>query len=79
MKLDAMGMFNEIGYYKHINDKDGFAFAPLNNERFCVGFRINEKNIVVINTAEDNKVNFIDIKLYTAIQKQVEELGWLND
>ena len=70
-------MFLEIGYTKTKDDDSGFLYEPLNNNCFGVGFKTKLKSVVILNTGGD--LSGIDMSLYKAIQKQIEELGWLSD
>lgn len=77
--MTAEEMFERLGYYILINDKDTLAYHKKNDYcddyvLFHIGAFFNRTYCV------DSPVDYpMNVKLHKAIHRQLEELGWLDE
>lgn len=81
--MSAKEMFEELGYtYKdsYFNYKL-FEIAYNSHSRFgsCIIFDVTHKIFKISRFDDEYKTGWCDIRLLKAINKQIEELGWLDD
>ena len=71
--MTAIKMFKKLGYIKYINRDTGD--IVYRKENFYVEFKVRNQTVVADRMAMSFEV---DVALFQAIQKQLEELGWLK-
>lgn len=79
--MTAKEMFRKLGYIKYIKDDTGEIVYRKQN--FCVEFSAIKKTVLVqrMTSSGEDIVNYgaeVDVALFQAIKKQIEELGWLK-
>ncbi len=80
--MTAKEMFRKLGYIKYTKDDTGEIMYQ--KENFFVEFISHNKTVVTEFMAMNygNTVTYrafeVDVALFQAIQKQLEELGWLK-
>ena len=80
--MEAKEMFKKLGYIKYIGvDTDDIVYRKQN---LCVEFSANKQTVVAqrMTISLGNDVTYrafeVDVALFQAIQKQLEELEWLK-
>lgn len=79
--MTAKEMFRNLGYIKCIEEVTGDIIYCKQN--LCVEFLVNHQTVVAqrMTCSGGNAVNYgaeVDVALFQAIQKQLEELGWIE-
>lgn len=79
--MTAKEMFKNLGYIKYIEAVTGNIVYCKQN--LCVEFSVNHQTVVAqrMTSSGGDAVNYgagVDVALFQAIQKQLEELGWLK-
>lgn len=80
--MTAKEMFRKLGYIKYIKDDTGEIVYRKQN--FLVEFSTIKQTVVAqrMTISLGNAVNYqaieVDVALFQAIKKQLEELGWLK-
>lgn len=73
--MNARGMFEELGYKRNVEDNKITYLQKFGYETFEIMFDLSEKEI---NIDTDMEVK-IEEDILQAIDKQAEELGWLEE
>lgn len=71
--MTAIEMFRNLGYIKYINRNTGN--IVYRKENFYIRFIVRNQTVVADRMAMSFEV---DVALFQAIKKQLEELGWLK-
>lgn len=79
--MTAEEMFRNLGYIKYFEEFTGD--IVYSNQNLCVEFLVNHQTVVAqrMTCSGGNAVNYgaeVDVALFQAIQKQLEELEWLK-
>ena len=75
-KMSAKEMFEKLGYLK---DKEPRFEALISYTKYCVDGCCRLNDLVFYQQGFNTDETFISLELLQAINKQVEELGWLNE
>lgn len=79
--MEAKEMFKKLGYIKYIGVDTGDIVYRKQN--LCVEFSAIKKTVLAqrMTSSEEDIVNYgaeVDVALFQAIKKQLEELEWLK-
>lgn len=73
--MTAKEMFIDLNFRCVRNDDNYITYRDIENEDFYVYF---DKTLKVVNSFQTYDYNF-NFKMFKAINKQIEELGWDNE
>lgn len=78
--MSAKEMFEELGYENDITTKNTVGYKKIKNHKLKYITFVNVGISKYITIIEDNKSNsIIDLQELQAINKKIEELGWLDE